>query len=929
MLNNKFLTNYTDISFLNKIKESLSKCTSFYFSVSFIKRAGLILIIKELESALSRGVAGKIITSTYQNFTDILSLEMFLSLANKYVNFECRLDYNSFGDNGFHSKGYIFEYEESYELIVGSTNITRFALLKNVEWNVSLQTKNKEKSFIDAYNEFIYLWNKTFKLSSELIKNYMMSLEFAIEKWDMDYIQSTTGLITPNYMQRKALKEIRRYRDMGVGKALVIAATGSGKTYLAAFDARNFDAKRLLFIVHRDTILNDALNTFSNVFGNKVTYGRYTGECNEVGSDFLFSTNMMMSRNLELFGKNEYDYIIIDEVHHASAQTYQKIIKYFEPQFLLGLTATPERMDNEDIFELFEKNVPFELRLREALINDLIAPFKYYGIRDELIDYDESDIKMLTKDLSSSEHCEFISKEIEEHRPVGKLKAIGFCRNIDHAIQMAETMQILGYNTTYLTGSNNTGERIKAFKNLQDENNPLEIIFAIDILNEGVDIPAMNMVLFLRPTESSTIFIQQLGRGLRKCDGKEYLTVLDFIGNSYRRSVQIAIALGTLSNSTVMEKSLLKDLVRDDFKSLNLPIEINIDELSKEEILGYIDSTNFNRKEFLIQDYKNFKSYLKLSQYPAHIDYLNNDCAPNLIRFINSRIGTKNKSYYNFLIKLGEDVPTFNNQQVEFIEYLSKFLPLVRPYEFQIIRYLMGTSLSANELIYKIKEHNEIFKENQFNHALENLQNMFCSVNDKNSKPSYIKLLNDKYHLNVDISSGIFEEHINDILDYGLARYDNEFGNFEGDLKLYSNYTTEQFMMSICENTLVYYKGTKVEDDGTVYILAGLKKNESTEERLNYKDKFITSKVFQWESQTGITLDNNPGFKLKYSKIAHVFIRKIREEDGITLPFTYIGTGKLTNARKTTNPGKTILFDVKLDNEIPEYLNYDFQVPNV
>lgn len=211
-----FLTNYTDKRFIDKLIESLEKCKSFCFSVSFIKKAGLVLFEKALEEALSRGVKGKIITSTYQNFTDIASLRTFINLMNNYPNFECHLDYNSFYDNGFHSKGYLFEYDDSFEFIVGSTNITRFALLKNIEWNVSLTSKDKFNSLDDALKEFDYLWNKTNLLTNELIKKYQMQLDYAIDKWDMDYFDPVTDVVKPNAMQRKALKELRRYRDMGV-----------------------------------------------------------------------------------------------------------------------------------------------------------------------------------------------------------------------------------------------------------------------------------------------------------------------------------------------------------------------------------------------------------------------------------------------------------------------------------------------------------------------------------------------------------------------------------------------------------------------------------------------------------------------------------------------------------------------------------------
>src|SRR5574344_426178 len=483
-----FLTNYSDVKFIDKIKDSLKKCNAFYFSVSFIKKAGLILFEREIEEALERGAVGRIITSTYQNFTDIASLKTFIEWQRKYDNFECHLDFNCFDDNDFHSKGYLFDLADSSEIVVGSSNITRFALLKNVEWNVSLISKDNFESYTKAKTEFEYLWDRTFELSDELISKYALILDYAIEKWDMDYINPLTQNVVPNSMQRKALKEIRRYRDVGVKKALIISATGSGKTYLAAFDARNFGAKRLLFIVHRETILKDAKKTFMDVFGAEKTCGLYTGNEHDLDCDFIFASSNMISRHLTEFSKTEFDYICYDEVHHIVAECGKKIFDYFEPEFLLGLTATPERMDAKDIYGLFEQNVPFELRLRDAIASDLVVPFHYYGIRDKLIDYMIEDKNKIAKIISDQTNIDFIINEIEKHKPEKeKIKALAFCTTNAHAIQMSNDFLLHGYSAIPLTDENNTGERIKAFKDLQDETNDLEIICTVDILNEGVD----------------------------------------------------------------------------------------------------------------------------------------------------------------------------------------------------------------------------------------------------------------------------------------------------------------------------------------------------------------------------------------------------------------------------------------------------------
>ena len=923
MINNNFITNYTEKTFLDNIKNSIENCKSFCFSVSFIKKAGLVLIEKIIEEALIRGVEGKIITSTYQNFTDIASLRTFMHWMNNYPNFKCHLDFNSFGDNGFHSKGYLFEYDDSFEFIVGSTNITRFALLKNIEWNVSLKSKDDFDSSIDAKIEFNELWNKTLELNDDLIKKYQMQLDYAIDKWDMDYYDPISLKIKPNAMQRKALKELQRYRDMGVNKALVVSATGSGKTYLAAFDARNFDAKRVLFVVHRDKILNDAKETFEKVFGAEKTYGLYVGKNKDMDADFIFASNMMLSTHLDDFLPNEFDYVVMDECHHAAAQTYKKIMEYFKPGFMLGLTATPERMDNQDVFEMFDKNVPYELRLRDAIMNDLVVPFHYYGIRDKLVDYSFNDATKVAKEIAKAENVKFISSEIEKHRPAGKLKAIAFCSSIAHAILMADELEELGYATVALTGKNDLGQRIKAFNDLQDDSNPLEIICAVDILNEGVDIPQINMVLFLRPTESSTIFLQQLGRGLRKFEGKQYVTVLDFIGNNYNRSVQIVMALGSLGRSTIIEKPYLMDLVRTNFEDLKIPgVVINIDELSKENIIDYIKNENFNKRAFLEKDYENFKIYLKKDTYPSHMDYLNNECAPDLIRFMKSKIGNKkNFSYYNFLKKLNEPtLPIFSDNQIELIDNISDLLPIVRLDEMLIIRQLLNdNNIDLNTLI----GFNKNVTNETLNHALYLLKKE--------------KILNDNNQLNVDSLKEEFIEYINDLIDYSIERYNIEFGEYDGLFSLYNNYYKEQIMRVLLEKNLMFMKGTKFNSDGTTYLFVGLNKDKDKQERTNYKDKFLSSCEFQWESENNTTRANSVGIKLANTKKIHLFVRKMDDEDGITLPFTYFGTGRLENPRESKvsslqNDGTykdvpTLLFDVILDNKVPEEYWFDFEIP--
>ena len=914
-MEHQFLTNYTDITFLDKIKDNLRHCKSFDFSVSFIKKAGLVLLFKDIEAAVERGCKGRIITSTYQNFTDIESLKSFYALMGRCSNFQCHLDCESFHGTdystlGYHSKGYLFEFDDHRELVIGSSNITRYALLKNIEWDVSVKDYFVNGAYDDALKEFEEKWSATELLNAELIAKYAQRLSYAIERWDMDYDLSASK-IKPNYMQKKALKELNRYRAIGVNRALTIASAGSGKTYLAAFDALNFNPKRLLYIVHEGSILRKSLETFQEVFGKNVSYGIYSGTSKESDADFVFATNITMCKTLELFSKNEFDYIIIDECHHATAETYKKIIGYFEPEFLLGLTATPERLDNQDVFELFDHNVPYELRLRDAIANDLVVPFKYFGIRDKLVDYGltGNEERRMIAQMAKEDHCDFIAEQIEKHRPQGKLKALAFCRNVTHARMMCEALGER-YKTAYLTGRNDIGERVRAYNDLQNDAHPLEILFTVDILNEGVDIPGVNMVLFLRPTESTTIFIQQLGRGLRKYTNKDYVTVLDFIGNSYKRSVQIAFALGSLSENFVMEKRLMASLVKDDFTALGLAeygVEIHIDDLSKEEILEYIDKENFNAIKYLKQDYFNFKKYIGAEFYPRHVDYINNDCAPDLIRFMSVKTkGKKNCSYYNFLKSIGEEnLPIFTEKQVEFANYLSGFLPLVRTYEYHIVKFLLDGARTYSEVRDHLEEVIAAFKQEELEHALTYLK--------------FVKQDGEMLRLDVEPDDQ-FVEYILDLIEYGLVRYMIDNGDETG-FKLWQNYRMDQVQLKLLKNPANNQVGTYYYDDFVV-IFASLKKDLDEADKLNYKDKFLQPDLFQWESMTNLPKTHLE--KLTKSRFAYVFIRKVSTENGLVLPFTYVGKGKLTNPRKTDGGNGTYLFDIHMDNELPEYLQYDF-----
>ena len=929
------LTNYSHVTFLDHIKENLRTCDSFCFSVSFIKKAGLVLLWQDITSAIERGVVGRLITSTYQNFTDIESLKYFCRLAEVHDNFEVHLDDECFFDektfsvNGFHSKGYIFSFSGGKtEIIVGSSNITRYALLKNVEWDLVVSDSCESVAYKEAAKEFEYLWSKTYVLTKDLIEKYAVKLNFAIERWDMDY-DMASHQIKPNYMQRKALRELNRYRAIGENKSLIVAATGSGKTYLAAFDALNFDPERLLYIVHEESILNRSFETFQEVFGATKAMGKLTGNAKDIEADFVFSTYQTLIRNLEFFPKDHFDYIIIDECHHATSKSFRKILSHFQPLFLLGLTATPERMDKDDVLSLFDNNIPYELRIRDALVNDLIVPFHYYGIRDQLVEYGltgKQEYKMISQ-IATDDHCDFICEQIESHRDfTGKLKALAFCRSIQHARMMADAMEG-HYKTAYLTGKNDAGERLRAYNDLQsDKEGTTEILFAVDILNEGVDIPCVNTVLFLRPTESSTIFIQQLGRGLRKYEGKTHVNILDFIGNDYRRSVQIALALGSLSKNYVMEKRLMCSLVADDFRALGLEqygVLINIDHLSKTEIINYVENENFYKQNYIRSGYDSFKRFLNCQTYPKHIDYLNSDYAPDLMTFMKIKIANKKTcSYYGFLKGIEEPTaPRFSEDQEHLVNYLSSLLQLVRKEEYVIARCILNGTTDTDYIRSVVVD--ECGTDKSFDHAIRYMESDEAIVRNDNN-----------LSFRTDVSPDL-KEFLLDLIEYGITKYETSYSGIKDDFILWQDYRYDQVQRKLLRNPGYNGKGTYIYGD-TVLVFASIKKDITAEEKmhLNYKDKFLEADVFQWEcedyrpSRWSSSRIQEEHQKLIDSKETLLFIRKVDSEHGIQMPFTYVGRGKMTNPVSTVkgNPDSTLIFKIKMETPLPDDLQYDFEL---
>ncbi|MCF6139193.1 DEAD/DEAH box helicase [Pseudalkalibacillus berkeleyi] len=458
--------------------------------------------------------------------------------------------------------------------------------------------------------------------------------------------------IVPNSMQKRAMENLERLRDHGENKALVIAATGTGKTYMSAFDVKNLRPNRLLFIVHREEILAKAKETFKKLLPNEgISFGMLTGNRKESHCDYIFATIQTLSRCYEEFDSHSFDYIIYDEAHHVTADSYQNVIEYFKPNFMLGMTATPERGDSRSIFGIFDHNVALEVRLHDALEDDIVVPFHYFGITDidniDLSDVSINDFDEITKRLKVNERVEFIIEKMNFYSFDGeKRKGLGFCASREHARYMSDEFNKRGISSTVLTGEDSVSVRQAQIQALEDHRNPLQFIFTVDIFNEGVDIPSVNTVLMLRPTNSPIIFIQQLGRGLRKHPGKEFLTVLDFIGN-HTKTFLIAIAL---NGERYYDKESLKVAISTGFAHLPGATHIQMDRISQERILAQIDNEQFTSMKYLKEEYFEFKK-VRAGRIPYLLmDFHKYDGAPDPIKFIK-----KDGTYLQFVAKVEKD----------------------------------------------------------------------------------------------------------------------------------------------------------------------------------------------------------------------------------------------------------------------------------
>ena len=543
-----------------QLADSIKKADSVDIIVSFLMESGVKMLLGELDNALKRGAKIRILTGNYLGITQPSALYLIKHKLGDQVD----LRFYNEKNRSFHPKSYMFHYKDYSELYIGSSNISRSALTSGIEWNYRFSNKTDPINYEKFYNTFVDLFeNHSIVIDDEELKKYSKNwhrpaVSKDLDRYDLQDDKESSNqipLFEPRGAQIEALCALENTRAEGARRALVQAATGVGKTYLAAFDSKNYE--RVLFVAHREEILKQAAESFKNVRDSD-DYGFFNGDSKCTDKSVIFASVATLGRpdylNEKYFAPDYFTYVVIDEFHHAVNEQYQRIVDYFKPKFLLGLTATPERMDGKNIYEICDYNVPYEISLKEAINKGMLVPFHYYGIFDET---DYSKLHIVRGRYDEKELNETYIGNVSRYELIykyyckyGSRQALGFCCSREHAREMAKEFSKRGIPSVAVfsdASGEYTEDRNVAIRQLKQ--GKIRVIFSVDMFNEGVDITSVDMVMFLRPTESPIVFLQQLGRGLRKCRGKEFLTVLDFIGN-YEKAGRVRFLLSGRSNQS-------------------------------------------------------------------------------------------------------------------------------------------------------------------------------------------------------------------------------------------------------------------------------------------------------------------------------------------------------------------------------------------
>ena len=912
---------------LSSIEDELLVCNQFQISVAFITMGGITPLLQTLKELEKRGVKGEILTTNYLNFSEPRALEKLNNLSNITLKM---YDVEASGD-GFHTKGYIFRKDEIYRIIIGSSNMTKTALTSNREWNTRVVSTEKGEIAQQVVEEFNELWNSEYALDyDEFYEIYKERYKIIKKQREIARSEELPSIekyrLQPNSMQVGFIVNLKKIIEAGEERALLISATGTGKTYASAFAMRELGYKRVLFLVHRGQLARQTKKSYQKVFGKNISMGLVGAGYSDYDADYVFAMVQTLNRDehLHKYNPDEFDCIILDEAHHSSADTYQKVMNYFKPKLWLGMTATPDKRDDDvagrNIYEIYNYQIAYEIRLQQAMEEDILCPFHYFGISDVSL-VDEKQLKsrkMADGDfnlLTGDERVRHIIEQAEYYGYSGdRVKGLIFCSRIDESEELSQKFNALGYRTVALNGSATEDERANAFERLamdekdaSDEMQPLDYIFSVEILNEGVDIVEVNQVIMLRPTESPIVFIQQRGRGLRKAEGKEYVVILDFIGN-YNNNFMIPVALSG-------DRSYNPDIIRKYVISGNTTIPgastVHFDEIAKDKIFSSIDRIK-GMKSIIKSSYKNLKN--RLGRVPYLIDFYENGEVDPLV------IIREYKTYQAFLESEEKElyVGKISEQELTTLEYLSKtVLSGARPYELEILKRLMKHEvIHVDEMKEELQvKYGYVVDMDSFTNAIDVLQGHFVSKEEEYQKYCHIDIVNNDSAGMLRRMMGFaerlqhmeFNRQVDDIIEVGLRRYEEKYhvGRSEDcPFVLYEKYSRRDVSLLMnCGKDLssTMYGMKRIGED--VFIFVTYHKEESADMeksyvdgKPDYADAFEDNVIFRWDSQIGRGVDSSYMQDVCTATRKHLLVKKSDAETN----FYYMGMFDVVEVKADT-----------------------------
>ncbi len=936
---------------LSVIDDELSGCDEFSISVAFITMGGITPLLQTLKELELKGIKGRILTTDYLMFSDPLALKKI----SQFSNIELKM-YKVQNGPGFHTKGYIFKDKQLYKIIVGSANLTQSALTVNHEWNTRIvSTENGEMSY-EIINEFESLWNSKNSFPFEsFYDEYKTKYEVIAKQREIAAKEQVVPLdvarLEPNKMQVGFINRLKDLISEGADKALLISATGTGKTYASAFGIRDAikPSGKVLFIVHRKEILKQARESYKKVFGSDVKMAMLTGDDKDYEriskANFVFAMVNMISKPevYERFSKNAFEVITLDEAHHSTAGSYQRVIDYFNPRFLLGMTATPERTDKFNVFELFDYNIAYEIRLQQAMEEDLLCPFHYFGITDFEVNGEPIDEKTGLRNfryLVSDERVDYVIRQARYYGYSGKrVRGLIFCSTVKEAKELSVKFNERGLRTVALSGEDSPVTREEAIERLADDGrlDRLDYILTVDIFNEGVDIPEINQIIMLRPTESSIVFVQQLGRGLRKRIGKEYTVIIDCIAN-YKNNFLIPIAL---SGDRSYNKDNVRRYLMEGTRVIPGCSTVHFDEISKKRIFSAIDTANFSDIKLIKQNYKNLKD--KLGRIPSLLDFDRYGEMDVLRIFDNNSLG----SYYRFLVKYEPDYTIrLSSAQEKVIEFVSRKLANgKRIHEIELLSLMLR---ERNGLMSKLRDKlnaDYLIELDDFSYSsvVNVMTNEFPSGSGKESYKECVFLERDgvDYRSSPDFIKMLecdgFYQIFKELVEFAHYRYERDYSNRYQDTSfvLYQKYTYEDVcrLLSWEHNEVPLNIGGYKYDrkTKTFPVFINYDKSDDIQDTVKYEDHFITNDRLIAISKSNRTIDSEDVqnfLKAKERGInVELFVRK-NKDDKISKEFYYLGRMTASGRTKefimpnTTSSAVEIewILDTPVRNDIFEYV---------